>query len=186
VGCFGTRRLFFTDSAHNFGVFTRRRPVIGKQFTLQDGPTHRVVPFNQVPIGLYVPMMKEAYVTGRRILAIPGVLALVFATTIGVGIMPSGASKYPPSRLPPGLHCGHVNGFPRGGFTVQITITGAGFHGQPKIISDDAGTKVSVIHDHGNVLVVLVSVNYRSHRGTHTFKITNPDRTSCQLHYTSK
>ncbi len=51
--------------------------------------------------------------TGRRILAIPGVLALVIATTIGVGILPAGAAKYTPPTLPSGRYCTHVNGFSR-------------------------------------------------------------------------
>ncbi len=124
--------------------------------------------------------------TGRRILAIPGVLALVFATTIGVGIVPSGASGYPPPTLPRGLHCGHDHGFGRGGFTEYINIFGYGFHGKPSIISNEGGTKFVVIHDYGNELVAKVTIAFGSPKGTHVFKITNPDHTSCILHYTSR
>jgi hypothetical protein len=60
MGCFGTYGLIFPDSTHYLGVLTRRRPVIEEKFTLLDGPPHRVVPFDQVPIGLYGPMMREA------------------------------------------------------------------------------------------------------------------------------
>lgn len=43
--------------------------------------------------------------TGRRILAIPGVLALVFATTLGVGIMPASAhGRGDPPPPPPPKH----------------------------------------------------------------------------------
>lgn len=111
---------------------------------------------------------------------------MVFATTIGIGILLAGASNYPPPVLPPGLHCTHVNGFARVGRTVQVTISGSGFHGQPSITSNAAGTRPVVTDDHRVVLIVLVSVNFGSPKGTYTFTITNPDSTSCKLCYTSK
>jgi hypothetical protein len=125
-------------------------------------------------------------VTGRRILAIPGVLALVFATTIGVGITSAGATKYPPPTFPHGLHCGHDHGFGRGGFTEYINIFGDGFHGKPSIVSNEGGTKFVVIHDYGNELVVEVTIAFGTPKGTHVLNITNPDHTSCKLHYTSR
>jgi hypothetical protein len=125
-------------------------------------------------------------VIGRRVLAIPGVLALVFATTIGVGIVPSGASGYPPPTFRHGLHCGHDHGFGRGGFTEYINIFGYGFHGRPSIVSNEGGTKFIVNHDYGNELVVKVTIAFGSPKGTHTFKITDPDGTSCILHWTSR
>ena len=124
--------------------------------------------------------------TGRRVLAIPGVLALVFATTIGAGIVPSGASGYPPPTLPRGLHCGHDHGFGKGGFTEYINIFGYGFHGRPSIDSNEGGTKFIVLHDRGNVLIVEVTMGFGSPKGTHVLNITNPDHTSCTLHWTSR
>jgi hypothetical protein len=127
-------------------------------------------------------------VSGRRILAIPGVLALVFATTMGVGMMPSGASKpkYPPTTLPRHIYCDRVIGFVRVGGTVQITISGSGFQGRPSVTSNTPGTEAIVIHDHGNVLVVLVSVKNGSRTGSYIFKISNPDHNFCRLYYTAK
>ncbi len=124
--------------------------------------------------------------TGRRILAIPGVLALVFATTIGVGITSASATKYPPPTFPHGLHCGHDHGFGRGGFTEEINIFGDGFHGKPSIVSNEGGTKFVVIHDYGNELVVEVTIAFGTPKGTHVLNITDPDHTSCKLHYTSR
>ena len=124
--------------------------------------------------------------TGRRILAIPGVLALVFATTIGAGIVPSGASGYPPPTLPRGLHCGHDHGFGKGGFTEYINIFGYGFHGRPSFVSNEGGTKFVVIHDYGNEVVVKITIAFGEPKGTYFFKLTNPDHTSCILHYTSR
>jgi hypothetical protein len=124
--------------------------------------------------------------TGRRILAIPGVLALLFATTIGVGITPAGATKYPPPPFKHGLHCGYVHHFGKGGFTEEIDIFGSGFHGQPSITSNEKGTRFVVTHDHGNELIVMISIPFGSKTGKYTFTIKNPDSTSCKLDYISR
>jgi hypothetical protein len=57
------------------------------------------------------------------------------------------------------------------GRSVITTIIGAGFYGQPRIISNVSGTRVGVLHDTGHVLTIRVTVAATAPRGVHTFTI---------------
>ena len=65
-----------------------------------------------------------------------------------------------------------VNGYAVAGTTRTLTIIGTGFHGQPSVRSDVAGTRVGVKHDTGSALVIIVTVRAGSPRGTHHFTVT--------------
>jgi len=72
------------------------------------------------------------------------------------------------------------------GRTVTVTITGTCFYGQPRITSNEAGTRVGVSHDNGKVLVVRVTVRARSPKGWHTFTIREPNGKLCRANYLVK
>jgi hypothetical protein len=70
------------------------------------------------------------------------------------------------------------------GRTVNVTIMGTGFYGQPKIISNmGRRTTARVIHDTGKRLVVRVTVRAGTPRGIHVFRITLRDGKSVNVHY---
>lgn len=122
----------------------------------------------------------------RRVLTIPAAMAIAVATMVFGLAVPSGATGYPPTTLHPGLHAIHVNGFPRVGRTVTVTITGTGFHGQPTITSNEGGTTAVVAHDRGNALVVKVTIKAGEPTGWHTFTITLANGESCKVNYLVK
>jgi hypothetical protein len=51
------------------------------------------------------------------------------------------------------------------------------------IVSDQAGTIAVVIHDHGNELVVRVSLRRGSTQGRDVFTITLANGNSCKVNY---
>ena len=76
-----------------------------------------------------------------------------------------------------------VHGFAVLSRHVRFAITGCGFHGQPKVTSNDPGTVVGVQHDYGNVLIVRVWVQDGTPKGWHTFKITLANGKSAKVNY---
>ena len=79
-----------------------------------------------------------------------------------------------------------VYGYAVVGRSVRLAITGGGFHGQPTITSNEPGTKVVVLHDYGNLLIVRVTVPGGSAKGWHTFTITLANGKSCKVNYLVK
>jgi hypothetical protein len=79
-----------------------------------------------------------------------------------------------------------VHGHAVVGRSVKLAITGGGFYGQPKITSNEVGTRVGVLHDYGNMMVVRVTVRARSHKGWHTFTIRDADGKICKVNYLVK
>ena len=76
-----------------------------------------------------------------------------------------------------------VHGFAVLSRHVRFAITGCGFHGQPKVTSNEHGTVVGVQHDYGNVLIVRVWVQDGTPKGWHTFKITLANGKSAKVNY---
>jgi hypothetical protein len=66
------------------------------------------------------------------------------------------------------------------GRTTTATITGSGFYGRPKVISNVAGISTRVIRDTGRTLVVVIFVSGGVRPGVHAFTIllANGKRTS--------
>jgi hypothetical protein len=76
-----------------------------------------------------------------------------------------------------------VRGFAEPGKSLILTVLGAGFHGNPKITSNEAGTRVGVLHDHGTSLVIRVTVRAGSRTGEHTLTIRFADGQTCKANY---
>ena len=76
-----------------------------------------------------------------------------------------------------------VHGFAVLSRHVRFAITGCGFHGQPKVTSNEPGTVVGVQHDYGNVLIVRVWVQDGTPKGWHTFTITLANGKSAKVNY---
>jgi hypothetical protein len=91
----------------------------------------------------------------------------------------------PPSK-PKRLFANKVHGYAVVGHSVRLAITGGGFYGQPKITSNEPGTKIGVQHDYGNLLIARVTVRARSPKGWHTFTIRDADGKSCRVNYLVK
>jgi hypothetical protein len=72
------------------------------------------------------------------------------------------------------------------GRTIRNAITGGGFYAQPRITSNEAGTRVGVSNDYGNLLIARVTVRAHSGKGWHTFKVTLADGRSCKVNYLVK
>jgi hypothetical protein len=86
------------------------------------------------------------------------------------------------SRVP--LHAARVVGSAWTGRTVNVTIVGSGFFGQPRITSNTGGrTTARVIHDTGRLLTVRVTVRVGTPRGVHVFRITLGNGKTCNVHY---
>ena len=104
----------------------------------------------------------------------------VYATTYNYSagsLVISALSKVP-------LHASSVVGGAWSGRTVNVTILGTGFFGQPKITSNTGRrTTARVIHDTGKRLTVRVSVRSGTPRGVHVFRITLGNGKSCNVHY---
>ena len=104
----------------------------------------------------------------------------VYATTYNYSagsLVISALSKVP-------LHASSVVGGAWAGRTVDVTIIGTCFFGQPRIISNmGRGTTARVIHDTGKRLTVRVSVRSGTPRGVHVFRITLGNGKSCNVHY---
>jgi hypothetical protein len=70
------------------------------------------------------------------------------------------------------------------GRSVNVTILGSGFFGQPTIISNTGHrTTARVIHDTGKRLIVRVTVRSGTPVGIHDFRITLANGKSCNVHY---
>jgi hypothetical protein len=105
-----------------------------------------------------------------------GVYASTYNYTAG-SLVISAISKVP-------LHATTVVGGAWVGRTVNVTIIGTGFFGQPKIISSvGRGTTARVIHDTGKRLTVRVTVRPGSPNGVHVFRITLSNGKSVNVHY---
>ncbi|MGB8196336.1 MAG: hypothetical protein WCF25_04935 [Acidimicrobiales bacterium] len=105
-----------------------------------------------------------------------GVYASTYNYTAG-SLVISAISKVP-------LRATSVVGGAWVGRTVNVTIIGSGFFGQPKIISSvGRGTTARVIHDTGKRLIVRVTVRSGSPNGVHVFRITLSNGKSVNVHY---
>lgn len=104
----------------------------------------------------------------------------VYATTYNytaASLVISAVSKVP-------LHATRVVGNAWTGRTVNVTIVGSGFFGQPRIVSSAGGRTIArVIHDNGKLLTVRVTVRTGSPRGVHLFRITLSNGKSCNVRY---
>ena len=85
-----------------------------------------------------------------------------------------------------GPHAAWVHGRAVAGQTVTITIGGSGFYGQPRITSNEVGTRAVVTHDTGKLLTVRVTVRAGSRTGWHTFTIRLANGKSCKANYLVK
>jgi hypothetical protein len=84
------------------------------------------------------------------------------------------------------LHAAHVYGAVWVGRTVTVTISGTGFYGQPRITSNEVGTRAVVSRDTGKLLTVRVTVRAGSRTGWHTFTIRLANGKSCKVNYLVK
>jgi hypothetical protein len=104
----------------------------------------------------------------------------VYATTynyVAGSLVISAVSKVP-------LRASRVVGGAWTGRTVNVTVIGTGFFGQPRIISSmGRGTTARVIHDTGKRLTVRVTVRSGTPVGIHVFRITLANGISCNVHY---
>ncbi len=81
------------------------------------------------------------------------------------------------------LACSGEYGLVRVGRTEIVSIFGAHFYSRPTIASTQMGTNALVIHDHGNELIVRVSLRNGSSIGKYVFKVTLANRNSCSVYY---
>jgi hypothetical protein len=58
------------------------------------------------------------------------------------------------------------------GKTSKVTVSGTHFYGQPKVTSNNPGTRVSVYGDSGKLLTLHITTKMTSKRGVHTLTIT--------------
>jgi hypothetical protein len=113
-------------------------------------------------------------------------MAIVAATLMFGLAVPSGAKDYPPTPRHHQCHAFRVDGFPRVGRTVTVTITGTGFYGKPTITSTEPGLTAFVTHDHGNSLDVPVTIKAGEPTGWQTFTISLADGNSCKVNFLVK
>jgi putative Ig domain-containing protein len=90
-----------------------------------------------------------------------------------------------PKTVPPKTpHPSRIIGAVRSRKTSNITIVGSGFYGQPRITSNDPGTRVVVRHDSGTQLKAVVQVRGIGHIGrVFTFTIRDADGHVGRIHY---
>ena len=74
-------------------------------------------------------------------------------------------------------------GFAVVGRGMSRAIIGGCFYGQPTVTSNEAGTRVGVLHDNGRVLIVRVTVPGGSKPGWHTLTIREPNGKICRVNY---
>jgi hypothetical protein len=72
------------------------------------------------------------------------------------------------------------------GRTVRLAITGHGFYAQPRVTSNDRGTRVGVQHDYGNLIIVKVTTPANSRPGHYTFTIRDANGKTCRVNYFAK
>ena len=126
-------------------------------------------------VGTYIALPANA-----TVVVTPSADQGVYATTYNYAagsLVISALSKVP-------LRATRVVGGAWTGRTVNVTIIGTGFFGQPRIISNmGRRTTARVIHDTGKRLTVRVTVRLGSPRGIHVFRITLSNGKSCNVHY---
>ena len=83
-------------------------------------------------------------------------------------------------------HASRVVGSVMVGESRHVTIVGRGFTNLSRVKSNEKGTVVRVLHASATQLTILVSVAKGSALGVHTFTITTPSRTTCQIRYNTK
>jgi hypothetical protein len=93
------------------------------------------------------------------------------------------AKTAPPKRK---FHATKVYGYAVAGRTVHMVIAGVGFYADPRITSNERGTVVWAIHDHGNYLDVLIRVPFRSGHGWHTLTIRLANGATTRVNYLVK
>jgi hypothetical protein len=101
--------------------------------------------------------------------------------TASTVILPATTPPPPPVKKP--FHVSGVHGHAVAGHTSTLTITGTGFHGQPRITSNAPGTKAVVTHDTGTRLTVKVTTRATTKPGVKVFTITQSGHTA-KTHYT--
>ena len=69
------------------------------------------------------------------------------------------------------------------GRTVNVAMTGVGFFGRPTIRSSAPGTSTLVLKDHGNWMLVRVTVSRFTARGEHTFTVILPNGKAARVNY---
>ena len=69
------------------------------------------------------------------------------------------------------------------GRTVNVAMTGVGFFGRPTIRSSAPGTSTLVLKDHGNWMLVRVTVSRFTARGVHTFTVILPNGKAARVNY---
>lgn len=69
------------------------------------------------------------------------------------------------------------------GKSVVRRITGRCFYAQPRVTSNEPGTTIGVLHDHGNYLIVRIRVAPRSGTGWHILTIRLTNGRACKVHY---
>lgn len=69
------------------------------------------------------------------------------------------------------------------GRTSSLVLLGGNFYGQPRITSNEAGTRAVVSKDSGNSITIRITVGARSVAGWHTLTITLADGKSCKDNY---
>ena len=84
------------------------------------------------------------------------------------------------------FHAIRFNGVVLVGRSVTRTIVGQCFYAQPRVTSDEPGTRIGVLHDNGRVLVVRVTVRAGSQPGWHTLTIREPNGKTCKVNYLVK
>jgi hypothetical protein len=92
------------------------------------------------------------------------------------------AATTPPPPVAKPFHVSGVSGRAVVGETVNLVISGTGFHGQPKIKSSAPGTKAVVSRDTGTRLVVRVTTSAATAPGTKVFTITQAGKVA-KIHY---
>ena len=76
-----------------------------------------------------------------------------------------------------------VHGVALTGRTVNVAMTGVGFFGRPTIRSSAPGTSTLVLKDHGNWMLVRVTVSRFTARGEHTFTVILPNGKAARVNY---
>jgi hypothetical protein len=72
------------------------------------------------------------------------------------------------------------------GRTVNVAMTGVGFFGRPTIRSSAPGTSTLVLKDHGNWMLVRVTVSRSTARGVHSFTVILPNGKAARVNYTQR
>ena len=88
-----------------------------------------------------------------------------------------------PVKPKPPFRITGVHGVAVSGRSVNIAITGTGFYGQPHVSTTAAGTRATVSKDHGNWMLVRVTVKAGTGKGEHTFTFTLANGKSVRANY---